>query len=238
MSDIPIFITILDITLTSILLYLIYYLFRRTHTATIVKGLLIAMIIYILSSVMRLQTLNWIFVRFFNDFPIIVAILFQQEIRHFFSNIGRNYQAQQKSKNFSYHLAQALSDLSKNKTGALIIIEENMKLNDLLLSGIILNSHFSTHLLQTIFYSGTPLHDGAVIIRNEQIIAAHVFIPTASSSNTIGTRHNAGTFITSERDCIAFIVSEETGSISYAKNGTLISIPNHLVKESVNEILR
>ncbi len=229
---------IIDILCTSMLIYTIYYFFRGTHTATIGKGLIICIILYSISVITNLNTITWLFLRFFNELPIIIAIIFHQEIRHFFSNLGRNHQQTHNSQLFSHQLSIALQELSDQNTGALIIIERNMLLNDLTNNAVMLDARFSIELIHSIFYKGTPLHDGAVIIRNEHILAAKVLLPAVFSASSTGTRHGVGTSISKERDCIVFIVSEETGIISYAKDGLLTSIPNMILEDIIHETIQ
>ncbi len=237
MIEIPIYISIIDVLLTSVSLYFLYYFFKGSYSATIMKGLVLVVLIFIVSIQLRLQTLSWILSRFFSDFPVIIAILFHQEIRHFFSNMGRTHQSLHNSDKFSLELAHVLKTLSNSGIGALIVIEGQMRLNDIINSGVSLNARFSAELIHTIFSPNTPLHDGAVIIRDEHIVAARVFIPTTITHGFTGTRHSAGIFISTERDCISFMVSEETGAISYAQKGILTPIPDMLVEEVVNEVL-
>ncbi len=229
---------IIDVLCTSILIYAAYYFFKGTHTATIVKGLAFAIAVYIISVVAKLNTITWIFLRFFNDLPIIIAIIFHQEIRQFFSNIGRNHQQTHNSQFFSHQLATALIELSNQHTGALILIERNMLLNDLISNAVILDARFSVELIHSIFYKGTPLHDGAVIIRDEHILASKVLLPAVFSSASTGTRHGVAISISKERDCVAFIVSEETGIISYAKDGILTAIPNMILEDIIHETIQ
>ena len=229
---------IIDILCTSILMYTAYYFFKGTHTATIVKGLLFAIIVYSISLVAKLNTITWIFLRVFNDLPIILSIIFHQEIRQFFSNIGRNHQQTHNSQLFSHQLATTLVELSNQHTGALILIERNMLLNDLISNAIILDARFTPELIYSIFYKGTPLHDGAVIIRNEHILAAKVLLPAVFSSASTGTRHGVAISISKERDCISFVVSEETGIISYAKDGILTAIPNMILEDIIHEVIQ
>ncbi|MGL4561131.1 MAG: diadenylate cyclase, partial [Brevinema sp.] len=135
-------------------------------------------------------------------------------------------------------LSQSLLILSNQKTGALIVIEGTIKLNEFIKNGIVLDAKYSQELIETIFNKNTVLHDGAVIIRKEKIMAAHVFLPAIFSSEQInGTRHAAGLAISQERDCIALMVSEETGTISYAQDGIITSIPNNYIEEVLREIL-
>lgn len=228
---IELFINILDILVTSVFIYFIYSFFKGTYTGTVIKGMLLGVVLYIILRISHLQTITWIFERFFSELPIIFAILFQQEIKRFLSNLGRQYNKTKTTQEFIAHLSKTLEALSETQTGALIILEGNMKLNEFAVNGVILNAEYSKELIETIFHKGTLLHDGAVIIRKERIIAAHVFLPAVFSDQANGTRHAAGVAVSQDHDCIAFIVSEETGSVSYAQSGILHCIDDTNIEE-------
>lgn len=229
--------TFLDIFFTSVGIYILYYFFRDTRTATIFKGILLIFSLYVLARVLQLNTIIWIFNRFFNEFPVIIAIIFHTEIRHFFSNLGRNRKEIIHTERFSTLLSKSLLQLSQQNFGALIIIENNTKLNDLLQNGIILDARFSVELILSIFYKSSSLHDGAVIIRNEHIYAAKVLLPVTFHTPISGARHGTAISISEERDCIVFVVSEETGTISYAKDGVLTPIPEIVLEDVVHEVI-
>ncbi|MGL5956117.1 MAG: diadenylate cyclase CdaA [Brevinema sp.] len=237
MIDVEHFSIIFDILLTSIVIYALYYFFRGTRTASIVKGILFLITFYIGALFLQLHTLIWLFTKFFNEFPIIMVIIFHQEIRQFFSNLGQKSYRSNTSHNFSYLLSKSLVKLSEQNIGALIIVERTMKLNDFLQTGIVLDARFSTELILSIFYKSTVLHDGAVIIRNEKILAANVLLPVVFHSSATGTRHGTAISISEERDCIIFVVSEETGTVSYARGGILTPIPTIVLEDVVDEIV-
>lgn len=228
---------LLDILVTSICVYGLYYYFRDTRTATIAKGFVLIIFLYILAIGLELNTMLWILTRFFNEFPIILAIIFHTEIRQFFSNIGQDRRDVHHSERFSTLLSQSLKLLSEQNLGALIIIERNMKLNDIMQTGVVLDARFSVELMMSIFYKSTLLHDGAVVIRNEHVYAAKVLLPVAFHSPMSGARHGTAVSISEERDCIVFVVSEETGTISYAKGGVLTPIPELVLEDIVYEIV-
>ncbi|MGL4366825.1 MAG: diadenylate cyclase CdaA [Brevinemataceae bacterium] len=232
-----IFTTFLDIFITGCFIYTLYYFLRGTYTASIIKGLIVAIFVFLLLEMFNLRTLSWIFRRFFNDLPITLAIIFQKEIRRFLSTLGRNRHSVPLKNQFISQVALSLKKLAKDKIGGLIIIEGQLSLSDIMEFGVPLHADFSPALIQSIFYPGTMLHDGAVVIQNEKIIAAQVFLPTTFANNATGTRHAAGTAITQDRDCVSLIVSEETGSISYAKQGILVPITTENIEEVLLEIL-
>ncbi len=227
----------LDIFFTSIFVYAFYYSFRGTRSETIAKGIIFIIIAYVFARMLNLSTIVWFFTKFFNEFPIMVVVIFHQEIRQFFSSLGQNRRSAESSESFSHVLAMSLQELSEQQLGALIVIERNVKLNDLLRNGVILDARFTKELIMTIFYKSTVLHDGAVIIRNEHIFAAKVLFPVEFHSSVTGARHGTAISVTTERDCIAFIVSEETGTISYAKGGVLTPIPTVVLEEVVHEVI-
>ncbi|MGL4394118.1 MAG: diadenylate cyclase [Brevinema sp.] len=228
----------LDVLIISMLFYVVYYFSRGTYTGTIVKGLFLAVLLYLGARFSNLRTVVWLFERFFSNITLILVILFHQEIRKSLSNIGRTFYKEKAHKSFITMLAENLFSFSEQKTGALIIIERSMNLNEFVKNGVRLNAEYSVELMDTIFNKNTVLHDGAVIIRKEKILAAHVFLPTISQSDQVnGTRHAAALSISHDRDCLVFIVSEETGSVSYARGGIISPIPNEVIEEVLNEIL-
>ncbi|MGL4676434.1 MAG: diadenylate cyclase [Brevinema sp.] len=228
---------IFDVLLTSVLIYVLYYFFRGTRTASIVKGILFLITFYIVAQFLKLYTIIWIFTKFFNEFSIIMVVIFHQEIRQFFSNLGKKSYRFNASHSFSSLLSESLLKLSEQNLGALIVVERTMKLNDLLQTGVMVDARFGVELIMTIFYKSTLLHDGAVIIRNEKILAAKVLLPVVFHSSSVGARHGTAVSISEERDCIVFVVSEETGTISYAQGGILTPIPTVVLEEVVHEIV-
>lgn len=227
----------LDIFFTSVCVYILYYFFRDTRTATIFKGILLIITIYVIARILQLNTIVWFFNRFFNEFPIIMVVIFHPEIRQFFSNLGKDRRDIVHTERFSTLLSTSLKKLSEQGLGALIIIERSTKLNDLLQTGVILDARFSVELILSIFYKSTILHDGAIIIRNEHIFAAKVLLPVVFHSPISGARHGTAMSISEERDCIVFVVSEETGTISYAKGGVLTPIPEIVLEDVVHEVI-
>ncbi|MGL5722528.1 MAG: diadenylate cyclase CdaA [Brevinema sp.] len=226
-----------DILFTSLLIYIFYRFFKGTHTAAVAKGLLALMAFYVVSLFLNFTTVTWIFDRLIANFPVIIAVLFQQELRRFFATIGKPKGRNKKDDDFIHKLAETLAYMSKNRIGALIIVEDRTRLDDIIANGIVLDAEFSPELLLTIFYKGTDLHDGAVVIRGEKIYAAQVFLPVDFSTSTKkGTRHEAGVSFTYGRSCTALIVSEETGEFSYAQNNDHIVVPRRKIEEVLYDI--
>ncbi|MCX7821488.1 MAG: diadenylate cyclase CdaA [Brevinematales bacterium] len=216
---------IVDICAVAYVFYFLYSLFENTNTMSILKGFIAIIIINAIARIAGLRTLEWIFQYVMNNFVLLIVVLFQPEIRKILNRIGEKGIAGIKS-NFSKsvlrEITDAVFDMSDSKTGALIIIEQNVGLKHFLDNSVILNSDVTKEGLLSIFYKGNPLHDGAVIISEEKILAARVIIPSVTTNeinNKYGTRHRAGLFVSEDSDAISIIVSEERGSISIAYKG-------------------
>lgn len=226
---------IIDITIVILLAVKFFQLVKGTRALQLLKGIFFLIIATILSSIFNLRILNMILTSFMTYGVILLIIMFQPEIRRGLEQLGSNKvnrffgideEIANKVKENIFKLTIATSELSQSKTGALIVIEKSIKLKDIIDSGIVINSEISPQLLVNIFEPKTPLHDGAVIISESKIMAAACMLPLANDKNipkTLGTRHRSALGISKETDAIVVVVSEETGKISVAKNGTLIA---------------
>jgi len=226
---------IIDITIVILLAVKFFQLVKGTRALQLLKGIFFLIIATILSSIFSLRILNMILTSFMTYGVILLIIMFQPEIRRGLEQLGSNKvnrflgideEIANKVKENIFKLTIATSELSQSKTGALIVIEKSIKLKDIIDSGIVINAEISPQLLVNIFEPKTPLHDGAVIISESKIMAAACMLPLASDKNipkTLGTRHRSALGISKETDAIVVVVSEETGKISVAKNGTLIA---------------
>ena len=186
---------------------------------------------------------------------IMIIVIFQPEIRRgleqlgankFTKFLGLNKDIESKKKENVYKIAIAAMELAKSKTGALIVIERDVKIQDIIATGISMEAEISPQLICNIFVPKTPLHDGAVIIRDNKIAAASCMLPLANDQDIareLGTRHRAAIGISKESDAIAIVVSEETGKVSIAKDGTLIAdlredvLKKILIKNLVNDTI-
>ncbi len=224
--------SIIDILSVAYLIYFLYSLFRDTNSITIIKGFLFIIAIYTVAALIGLETLAWTFQYVVTSFVIIVVILFQPELRRLLSRMGRSgFSAirQKFSQETVQEIARACYLLSEEKTGALIILEQNVGLHDLLEDAVRLDASVQAELIQTIFFHNSPLHDGAILIENERITAARVIIPHLLLDNVsavrrkkpLGTRHRAALAITTDSDAVGIVVSEETGNVSISYNGKL-----------------
>lgn len=226
---------IIDITIVILLAVKFFQLVKGTRALQLLKGIFFLIIATILSSIFNLRILNMILTSFMTYGVILLIIMFQPEIRRGLEQLGSNKvnrffgieeEIANKVKENIFKLTIAASELAQSKTGALIVIEKSIKLKDIIDTGIYINSDISPQLLVNIFEPNTPLHDGAVIISESKIMAAACMLPLANDKNipkTLGTRHRSALGISKETDAIVVVVSEETGKISVAKNGTLIA---------------
>lgn len=225
---------IIDILIVAYLFFKIYNFAKDSRAGQVLNGVLILLIFTKISEFLKLHSLYWIFYNILTVGPLAILIIFQPELRAGLEHIGRSklnpigkFAIQDKdilNKTIS-EIADAVYILGKDKIGALIIMERQTKLGEIISTGTILNSEISSQLLINIFIPNTPLHDGAVVIRDNIIKGASCFLPLTQRndiSKDLGTRHRAGIGISENSDCISIMASEETGAISIAMNGNLI----------------
>lgn len=221
----------------AIVIYLIYKFFKMTKNSRmmqLIKGIALYVIITALSSLLNLQILNFILTSVMSYGVIALIVIFQPELRRALEQLGSNKLTRfvglekdmaTRAKEDIYKVVVAVEELAKTKTGALIVIERDIKIKDIIDSGVPINSDVSPQLLVNVFTPNTPLHDGAVIISDNKIASAACILPLASDkeiAKEVGTRHRAALGISKESDAIAVVVSEETGKISVAREGRLI----------------
>lgn len=226
---------ILDLT---IVIFLIYKLLKTTKNSRVwqlIKGIALLIILTAVSGWIHLDILHYILTSVMTYGVIVMIVIFQPELRRALEQLGTNKFTKffgmdkdiiTKTKEDIYKIVIAVLELSKAKTGALIVIERDIKIGDIAETGIEINAEISPQLLVNIFEPKTPLHDGAVVISNNKIKAAACILPLVNDKQTarkLGTRHRAAIGISKETDSIVVVVSEETGKISIAKDGTLIA---------------
>ena len=226
---------IVDIFLVVCLIYLFVRMVKGTRTWQLVKGIAILIIATWISDILGLNILHYILSTIMNWGVILIIVIFQPEIRRALEQIGTNKITKffgmekdiaTRTKEDIYKVTIAATELAKTKTGALMVLERDIKIKDIITTGVELNCEVSPQLLVNIFVPNTPLHDGAVVISENKIAAAACMLPLASDSDIakeLGTRHRAAIGISKESDAIAVVVSEETGKISVAKDGVLIA---------------
>ena len=226
---------IIDLTLVMFLLYCFFKMVKGSRAWQLIKGIALLVVATWVSGLFNLKILNWILTGIMNVGVIAILVIFQPELRRALEQLGTNKITQffgidkdlsTKAKEDIYKIVIAAEELSKTKTGALIVIERDIKIQDIIVTGIPMDAEVSPQLLVNIFVPKTPLHDGAVIISGNKIAAAACVLPLADDNDIakeLGTRHRAAIGISKESDSIVVVVSEETGKISVAKDGTLIA---------------
>ena len=226
---------IIDITIVIFLMYCFFKIVRGSRAWQLIKGIALLIIATWMSGLFNLKILNWILTGIMNLGVIAIIVIFQPELRRALEQLGTNKLTQffgidkdlsTKTKEDIYKVVIAATELSKAKTGALIVLERDIKIQVIIATGIPMNAEVSPQLLVNIFEPKTPLHDGAVVISGNKIAAAACVLPLADDKDIakeLGTRHRAAIGISKESDSIVVVVSEETGKISVAKDGTLIA---------------
>lgn len=221
---------VIDIVIVSYLLYRLLGFIKETRAQQLFRGILLIIAFFLISEVFNLSLLNWLFTRLVTVGLIAVVILFQPEIRRGLEQIGRrgvlSWQFRDMGKEDMYatvhKIVDAVDDFSSTQTGALMAIERETMLTDISETGVIVDAEISVRLLGNLFYEGSPLHDGAVIIRGDRVHAASCVLPLTERQNigkNLGTRHRAALGLSEVSDAFVIVVSEETGAISVAQNG-------------------
>ena len=220
--------SVLDILIISFIIYHVLLLIRGTRAAQMLGGILIIVAAFLLSSIMPLTTLNWVMNKFYSSFIIILIIIFQDDIRHVLSRMGKKPFIPGSESISSQHILdeiiRAATALASRRIGALIVLERNIILSRYINFGIPLESKISKEILLSIFHTSSPIHDGAVIVQRGRISAAGCFLPLTRKENVdpnMGTRHRAAIGISQETDAVVVLVSEEGGSISMAVDGAI-----------------
>lgn len=225
---------IIDIFLIAIIVYQLLKVLKETRAMQLVKGIFLLFLILQISSWAHLTTLNYLMRNAMQVGMFAIVVIFQPELRNLLEKMGRSNVGKlidvatgKVMSDDDYAVSEivhAATNMSSTKTGALIVIERETKLGDVIRTGTLLDAEVSSALLENIFFPKTPLHDGAVIIRGDRIHTAGCFLPLTSNTNLsrdLGTRHRAALGISEASDAIVVIVSEETGKISIAINGSL-----------------
>ncbi len=228
---------IIDIFLVAILLYYIYRLMKESSSANIFGGIIVFVVVWIfVSQIFEMRLLGTILDKLVNVGSLALIVLFQEEIRHFFSTIGlrpgthfltRIFKGKRAKDNNVHRedimpIVMACMSMAKQKVGALIIIERYVGLSEYIATGDVINANITQRLIENIFFKNSPLHDGAMIITHQRIKAAGCILPISHDTDipkSLGLRHRAALGISQKSDCLAIVVSEETGGISIAEKG-------------------
>ena len=239
---------IVDIGILAVLIYSIIKLVMHTRANSLFKGIIFILVLSWLAEALQISAVSWLLQQVINTGVLVLVIVFQPELRRALDQIGRSKwtrqmfssQKKQSSGRTEQHVAEivrALNNMSRKKIGALIVFERSTGLGDVIESGTVVDAEISDPLIENIFEPNTPLHDGAMVIRDERIVAAACILQLSEDytiSRELGTRHRAAIGITEATDAVSLIVSEETGIISMARDGKLT---RYLDTKSLNILL-
>ena len=224
----------LDFTIIAVFVYWILYFLRGTKSANVLFGIVVVFsLISLLAQGAKLSVLGYLLERIWTILGIAIVVIFQPELRRVFAQAGSFFSRNVTNQAMIDEVVVAAVQLAESRTGALIVFERNIGLAGIVNTSVILDAKVNALLLQTIFFKNSPLHDCAVIIRNDRIVAAHAVLPLMQEDlynpvRRLGTRHRAAVGITEETDAVALAVSEETGTISIAHKGRIIRGVNSL----------
>ncbi|MDR0839645.1 MAG: diadenylate cyclase CdaA [Oscillospiraceae bacterium] len=236
---------VIDVLIVAYIVYRILSVVRRTSAGSVIKGFFLLAVILALAYILRLNVLNYLLAQVMKMGVIILIILFQPELRRLLEQVGSsNFKLFSGRRTPTGNSAEVIElvvsacvDMTKTKTGALIVFERSIGLADYAGTGTFIGSLISAELIKNIFFPNTPLHDGAVLIKDGRILAAGCMLPMSNNpalSRDLGMRHKAGIGISERSDAVAVIVSEETGSISVAVDGML---KRHLARDTFFALL-
>jgi diadenylate cyclase len=235
--------SVVDILLVTYVIYKLIMVIRGTKAVQLLKGITVIVVIWFISSLLQLKTLNFIMTQAITYGLLAIIIIFQPELRRALEQLGRGrffsreVQEEELRKQSIEAIVKATSYMAKRRIGALMSIERETGLSEYIETGIPVSAKLTSQLLINIFIPNTPLHDGAVIIRDNEITAAACYLPLSESpfiSKELGTRHRAAMGVSEVTDSITIVVSEETGGISITKNGELY---RNLTEERLAELL-
>ena len=222
---------VLDILIVAFLVYKVLGFIRETRAEQLAKGIVVLVGATLLSNFFDLYTMHWLLSGVMTVGLVALVVIFQPELRRALEHLGRsrfvnimNDIDKEDAKRMVTEMVNAVETMSASRTGALMVIEKEITLNDIVETGTVIDARISAEMIGNVFYEGAPLHDGAMIIRGSRLYAAGCVLPLTQNkelSKELGTRHRAGIGITENSDALVIIVSEETGVISMAQNGVL-----------------
>lgn len=241
----PRLIDLIDILLLTTIIYELLVNVRQTRVSQMLKGILILLAATWLSDVLGMRTIHALLAWMINAGPVLLIVLFQSEIRRILEELGNNSMFDSSALSMREgnieliidEMILALEHMARRKVGALIVVENKIHLNDVIATGTRVDGIISQPLIENIFEPNTPLHDGAVVVRGDRVVAAACLLrlsDTTGVGRDLGTRHRAGLGVSEISDATVFIVSEETGIISMAEGGRLV---RHLDEASLRQIL-
>ena len=222
--------SVLDIVMVALVFYGLFRLFQGTQAVALLRGITVIALIFVLAA-SRFTAFGWLLKNALPMVLVAIPVIFQPELRRALERLGRSAplvmgrgSREAAAQQIIYEVSQAVEALARERTGALIVLEGETGLEEYIESGERIDADVSARLLTTIFFPGTPLHDGAVIIRGDRIIAAACVLPLTQrdlADSSLGTRHRAAVGITEQNDAVAIVVSEETGIVSLSRSGRI-----------------
>ena len=238
---------IIDIIVMTYIIYKLIISVKETRAAQLLKGLVVILVFSRIAQALNLYTVNWLISNIFTVGMFIIIVVFQPELRKAFEKIGRSNSffnfAKIRNRDFEVktdEIANAVSSMARQKIGALIVLENESSLKEISETGTLLNAEISSELLINIFFPNSPLHDGAVIIKEEKIVAAGAILPLSDNFNIskeLGTRHRAALGMSEKSDAFIIVVSEETGVVTTVYKGELSrNIDIETLKQSLNNL--
>ena len=242
---------IVEIIIIAFLLYHVMVWIKNTRAWVLFKGIIVVLVFLMIAAIFQMNTILWLAGKLVNIAAIALVIIFQPELRNVLERLGRKnfltalfgFEFQRAGvRRFSEKtvndMVKACYEMGKVKTGALIVVEREMQLNEYVRTGIMLDSILSSQLLINIFEHNTPLHDGAIIVRGDRVVSATCYLPLSDNmelSKELGTRHRSAVGISEVSDSLTIVVSEETGAVSLAMDGTLYrNIDADFLKSKLN----
>lgn len=236
---------IIDMLLVAIVLYKLYIMIKDTRATSLLKGLIVLLIATLVSNWLGLHVINWLLQKSMTVVLVALPIVFQPELRRALEQLGRGklfsknaFLDEAETNTLVEEMVKSTAVLSKNKIGALIVFERETRLNDFIETGIKIDGLVSSEFLTNVFIPNTPLHDGAVIVRGNRVMAAGCILPLTedrSLGKELGTRHRAAVGVSEQTDALVLVVSEETGIISIAEDGRLV---RYVEADRLREYLR
>ena len=236
---------VVDILIVAVILYKVYEMLQDTRAITLVKGLIVLMIVTLVSSLLELHVISWLLQKTVTLLFVALPIVFQPELRRALERLGQGrflgldqYLDVEEANSLTNEIDKAVFNMADKKIGALLVIEKNVGINEIIDTGIKIEGLITTEFLMNVFIPNTPLHDGAAVIRGKRLVAAGCYLPLTenrSLSSELGTRHRAGIGLSEQCDAVIIIVSEETGVVSVAENGR---IERYMTHDSLRQRIR
>jgi len=237
---------IVDILIIAFLIYRILTFSRRTNASSVIKGIIFLLLIAWLSNLLNMKVITYVLTQVMQMGVLVLVVLFQPELRKLFEQVGssrlnmifRKRMRLENAETILQSVIVAAETLARDKTGAIIVFEREVGLNDFAVTGVKLDAEISPELIMNIFFNQSPLHDGALLIRDGRVLAAACMLPLSNNislNRDLGMRHRAGVGISERSDAVVVIVSEQTGTISVAVDGML---KRHLSDDTFEKLLK